>query len=176
MALHYENLEEVRSRMLEELERDVARGQVYESPRLIQEGKEAWPSLLAEAVRHHSDQWLADELRGQHLIATQERRSKPSGGFTMASVPVTAPDTLAEGEFNRLYIRGVCLEAIARGNDQVEVYRAKYVENARSASVAKIGQKVSASILLEDIRTSTGVDTALGLPPGPNSGLSIKLV
>ena len=27
----------------------------------------------------------------------------------MVKVPVTAPQTLAEGEFNRFYIRGVCL-------------------------------------------------------------------
>lgn len=175
MALHYENLEEVRSQMLQELQRDVASGKVYASPRLVPKGKEAWPELLGSAARSHSDQWLADELRAQKLIASHEPR-KTRTGTTMAAVPVTAPETLAEGEFNRLYIRGVCLEAIARGNGQVEVYRAKYVENPRPESAAKIGQKFSAQRLLDDVRASIGVDTALGLPQGPNSGLTVKLI
>lgn len=29
--------------------------------------------------------------------------------------------------------------------------------------------------MLDDLRTHVGVDTALGLPPGPNSGLSVRL-
>jgi hypothetical protein len=40
----------------------------------------------------------------------------------------------------------------------------------------KINTKISAKLLLDDLRNSSqGVDTALGLPPGPNSGLSAKL-
>lgn len=78
MALHYENLEEVRSQMLQELQRDVASGKVYASPRLVPKGKEAWSGLLESAARSHSDQWLADELRAQKLIASRKReKQKP---------------------------------------------------------------------------------------------------
>ena len=93
----------------------------------------------------------------------------------MAEVPYTAPETLAEGEFNRFYARGLCRRAIEEGTSQLIVYRAKQVMNARSASQAKIGTKISAKELLQDLRTHPGVDTALGLPQGPNSGLSVKL-
>lgn len=46
---------------------------------------------------------------------------------------------------------------------------------ARSASEAMIGSHIDPHALLEDLRTHQGIDTALGLPPGPNSGLSVKL-
>ncbi|BEE07817.1 hypothetical protein [Aeromonas dhakensis] len=58
----------------------------------------------------------------------------------------------------------------------VQVYRGKNVANARSESKQMIGQIISPKELLDDLRTNVGVDTALGLPAGPNSGLTIKLV
>jgi hypothetical protein len=88
---------------------------------------------------------------------------------------INAHEMLAEGEFNRFYIRGLCVRALADGIDEVVVYRAKAVQNARSESEGKIGQRVSADALLVDLRLHKGVDTALGLPPGPNSGLSVHL-
>ena len=86
-----------------------------------------------------------------------------------------AHQMLAEGEFNRFYIRALCVRASEDNNVEVIVYRAKAVENARSASQQMIGQRMSAEALLHDLRSSPGVDTALGLPPGPNSGLSVRL-
>jgi hypothetical protein len=88
---------------------------------------------------------------------------------------VNAHEMLAEGEFNRFYIRALCLRAIEDGVSEVIVYRAKDVEHARSESQQKIGSRVAAELLLRDLRTHVGVDTALGLPPGPNSGLSVHL-
>ena len=68
-----------------------------------------------------------------------------------------------------------CLRAIEERLDKVVVYRAKEVERPRSESVLMIGKKLNPSAVLEDLRTHTGVDTALGIPPGPGSGLSLKL-
>jgi hypothetical protein len=107
------------------------------------------------------------------LNPTEPRNTK--NGVTWAKVPVTAPETLAEGEFNRFYARGLCRRAIDEGKPKVQVYRAKQVVNARSESEALLGQSLPADKLLEDLRASVGTDTALGLPPGPNSGLSIRL-
>ena len=104
-----------------------------------------------------------------------ETRRTPSGGTTNAKVPVTAPDTLAEGEFNRFYCRGVCARAIEEGKPSVHVYRAKQVENPRAESQEKVGAMIDANQLLNDLRTSQGVEPALGIPPGPNSGLSVQL-
>jgi hypothetical protein len=88
---------------------------------------------------------------------------------------VNAHEMLAEGEFNRFYIRAICLRAIEDGVPEVIVYRAKPVEHARAESEQKIGKGVAPEALLRDLRAHPGIDTALGLPQGPNSGLSVYL-
>ncbi|HXW27443.1 MAG TPA: hypothetical protein VEK73_22030 [Xanthobacteraceae bacterium] len=161
--------------MIAEIEADIAAKKLYLSPRLSAGGQTDYPDLLRRAARENNDTWLAGEIRQPGRLNAMEQKRTPSGGTTMARVPLTAHETLAEGEFNRFYVRGLCLRALAAGITELEIYRAKAVENPRSASVAKIGQRISAQALLNDLRTNIGVDTALGLPPGPNSGLSVRL-
>jgi hypothetical protein len=175
MALELQHLDgPVRALMAQEIERDLTNHTLYLSPRLTAEGRRQYPALLRQAAARHDDAWLATELRAG-LMAAEEQRRKPSGGFSMAKVPVTAPEILAEGEFNRFYCRALCLHAIESGLP-LEVYRAKPVANPRPESQAKLGNRVDPQRLLEDLRTHPGVEPALGLPPGPNSGLSIRLV
>ncbi|MEX1185930.1 MAG: hypothetical protein WEA80_05015 [Gemmatimonadaceae bacterium] len=177
MSIHYENLDPaVRTAMVRELERDRAKGSLYISPRLTEAGTSAWPQILREAFEQHDDTWIAATLRSRGLMRTEEQRRKPKGGFTTAQVPHTAADTLAEGEFNRFYARGLCSDVAARGGTDVEVYRGKEVQNPRPESQAMIGQRLPAQSLLDDLRTAQGVEPALGLPPGPNSGLTVRRV
>jgi len=161
--------------MLEEIVQDIAAGKLYYSPRLSSVGRALYPELLRIAVQSGSDDSLSAELRVPGRLNTTEEKRKPKGGTTIAQVPVTAPETLAEGEFNRFYARGLCRRAIAEGIETLIVYRAKEVANPRPESVALIGKSLPAKELLEDLRANIGTDTALGLPPGPNSGLSVKL-
>jgi hypothetical protein len=175
MSIQYPNLDtEVRKFMLREIEMDEANKTLYISPRLTAQGAQTWPVILREAMENHDDGWLASELRSRGFMRTHEERRKPKGGFTTAKVPVTAPDTLAEGEFNRFYARGLCASVVASGGTEVMVFRGKQVTNPRPESEAMIGRAISAKQLLEDLRTSQGVEPALGLPPGPNSGLTIR--
>jgi hypothetical protein len=175
MALDYEDLDDrTRQFMLQEIDWDVSQGTLYVSPRLNQEGRRNYEALLREAVRHHSDLWLADELRRRSFMSAFEQRRKRKGGFTSAKVPINAPDTLAEGEFNRFYVRGLCLKAIENGIAELEVYRGKSVTQPRPESEAMIGKRIPAQALLNDLRQSPGVEPALGLPPGPNSGLTVR--
>ena len=174
VGISYESLDaDVRKCMLGELQRDIANGSLYMGKRLTEEGRDQWPDLLREAIANHDDNWLANELRTRQLVKAREERRR-NGKVTFAKIPVTAPDTLAEGEFNRFYARGLCLDVLNTGGTEVEVYRGKAVSRARSQSVAMIGQVVPAVALLDDLRTSPGMDTALGLPPGPNSGLTVR--
>jgi hypothetical protein len=176
MSLHLVNLDEkTRRYMLSEIEGDIAKGTLYLSPRLSLRGREEYSDLLKQAIVGYDDVWLAHGLRTNGRINGEEQRRKPKGGYTMARVPVTAPDTLAEGEFNRFYVRGLCLRAIEEGVAELVVYRAKEVMIPRRESEAMIGSRVDVRALLQDIRTHPGVDTALRLPPGPNSGLSVRL-
>lgn len=176
MSLKLENLDDrTRSLMMKEIELDTGVGKVYISPRLNDRGQREYLELLREASAFKNDLWLADQLRGKSLLSSHEQRRKPKGGYTVAQIPVTAADTLAEGEINRYYIRALCVRAIEDGVTGLEVYRAKQVMNARSASQMLIGQSVDPKKLLEDLRNHIGIDTALGLPAGPNSGLSVRI-
>lgn len=177
MSINYENLDaDVRVAMVRELERDLENGTLYISPRFTEAGVQTWPQILREAFERHDDSWVAATLRSRRLMRTQEQRRKPRAGFTSAQVPHTAPDTLAEGEFNRFYARGLCAHVVASGGTEVEVYPGKVVQNPRPESEAMIGRRLPAQSLLDDLRTAQGVEPALGLPPGPNSGLTVRRV
>jgi|ERR1041384_472173 hypothetical protein len=171
------NDDKIRQFMLNEIDMDVASPNgLNPSKYFTANAMAVYPQLLRDAVRNHDDQWLANSLRQNNCMSATTMRRKPKGGFTQAKVPYTAADTFAEGEFNRFYARALCLAAIEAGITSLQIYRAKAVAVPRSESEAKIGMMITAQSLLQDLRTHQGIDTALGLPPGPNSGLSVRLV
>ena len=177
MALRYENLNEsTRSFMLSEVDSDLSHDKLYMSPRLNELGEQNYVDLLKEAIEHRDDEWLAQQLHSHGYMKNHEQRKKPGGGFTTAKVPKTAPETLGEGEFNRFYARGLCVRVIEEGMNQVEVYRGKLVSQPRPKSQAMSGKRLSAEALLKDLREYSGVEPAFGLPPGPNSGLTVRMV
>ena len=171
VALRLVNLDEqTRQFMLDELQRDIADGTLYVSHRLSDRGQKDWPHLLQAAIEDGDDVSLADELRDEgRLNEFEPRRTGP------ARVPPTAPETLAEGEFNRFYIRGLCRRVLGSDIKSLVIYRAKAAQTPRAESQARVGKLVDAQMLLHDLRTHQGVDTALGVPSGPNSGLSAAL-
>lgn len=174
MGMNLSNLDDkTRKFMLDELEQDVTANKLYLSQRLNDAGRRNYEKLLRSAIQNGDDVSLANSLVG--MLKAYKQRAKKSGGYTTAKVPSTAPETLAEGEFNRFYCRGVCRRAIEEGLEEVEVYRAKAVRNPRPESQALVGSKIKANWLLHDLQTNIGVDTALRVPAGPNSGLSVRL-
>ena len=176
MSIHYKDLSaDVRREMLEELQFDIDKGTLNLSKRFTTEGEVAWPSLFRDAIQNYSDEWLAQQIRGNHYMKAFETRMYKNGPKE-AAVPITAADTFSEGEFNRFYIRGLCKYAMSLGEADVKVYRGKAVENPRVESEQKIGKFYNVEKLLADLRTTPGVDTVLGLPNGPNSGLSVQRV
>lgn len=176
MGLEYKDLDErTRAFMLAEIERDIAAKTLYLSENLNPQGQADYPDLLRTAARSGSDDTFGSVIRDRLNPYEKPRRLK-SGQFSKPpAMRSNAHEMLAEGEFNRFYIRAVCLRAIEDGIQEVVVYRAKNVQNARRESEQKIGQRVPVEPLLRDLRTNIGVDTAMGLPPGPNSGLSVRL-
>lgn len=166
--------EQTRQHMLAELEHDIEQGTLYFSPRLSQQGQAEYPDLLRDAVSNGTPASLAAALAQNSRLKTRETATR-KGTTYEKDVPVNANETLAEGEFNRFYARGLCRRAIDEGITQLRVYRAKSVTNPRSESEALIGRLVDPSTLLDDLRENTGMEPALGLPPGPNSGLSVQL-
>ena len=176
MGLRLENLDgQTRRLMLEELDLDLADDSLYMSKYLSESGREAYPRLLREAIEHGTDDSLGVALAAAGAFRETYQRRNPRGGFTTAKVPHTAHETLAEGEFNRFYLRALCGRLLAAGAGTIEVYRARASVNPRSESEALIGAHLDPAPLLADLRANTFVDTALHLPPGPNSGLSGRI-
>jgi hypothetical protein len=174
--MEFKNLDErTRMLMIKELEMDIDNGSLYLSSRLNEKGFIEYIEILRTAITKGNSRSFADELRHCQCLKRHEERQKPKGGFTMVKVPINAADTLAEGEFNRFYIRALCRRAIEDGIDHLVVYRAKEVRNPRYESERLIGKSISVHDLLDDLRTHIGVDTVLGLPAGPNSGLSVMI-
>jgi hypothetical protein len=176
MGLNLEDLDdETRKYMLEEIDMDTASDKIYRSSYLGQRIQGNWPDMIRHAAQTGNDDSLAAELRRPGALNRTTQRRTPRGGMTTARVPYNAAEVLAESEFNRYYVRGLCRRATVNGIPRLEVYRAKHVVEARPESQARIGLLVDPEVVLIDVRASTGVEAALGIPPGPGSGISIRI-
>jgi hypothetical protein len=159
--------------MIEEVEAATREGNLYFSKRFTSQGAAAWPALLREAAQHHTEHWLAYQIEARRLMTGLEGSRTPSGGYTIKHVPHTAPETQAEGQFNRYYILGVCRRATAENNTEVVIYRAKEVMTPRPESQALIGARLDPSDLIAQLRP---VHSSLSHELlKPNSGLSVHL-
>ena len=175
MAFNYENLtNEVRDLMLEEFESDISANREFISNRLNSQGINQYLSIFKRSISDGNEVTFAKALGENNYFNEYETRTR-NGKMIQARVPQTANIMLAEGEFNRYYMRALCLKVIRDGKGSLVVYRAKEVSNPRLESNEKIGSIVDAVELLNDLKENIGLDTSLGLPSGPNSGLSIKI-
>jgi hypothetical protein len=175
MGLNYKSLDQTtRNKMVDEFNFDVNSGTIYFSKRFTLEGEKFYQNEMVGHLTNGTDDTLSEALKNADCFKTHEER-KTTKGISLVKVPETASQTFSEGEYNRFYIRGLCLRAIDE-KKQICVYRARYSENPRAESEALVGQYFDSSKLLADLRNNIGIDTALGLPPGPNSGLTIEMV
>jgi hypothetical protein len=177
MPLCYEELDDTtRSLMLEELAADAANKTMQFSKWLTEAGRNHWPGLLRRAMTEGDDTTLARDLRWYGYLESHQilhRNDRPY----RSRVPYTAADTLAECEFNHYYCRAICRRSLDGDNGMVEVYRSKPVRMPRPRSRQIIGMRINAQRLLDDLRAHPGgIDAALGVPAGPNSGLSVRRV
>jgi len=166
--------ERVRQFMVDELNLDLEAGTLYRSERLTEDGWDKYHGLLRDAVVEGNDESLAQCLRSGKCMVAMEMTTR-RGKLVATRVPVNACQTLAEGEFNRFYLRGLCRCATEDGIDHLIIYRAKQVRQPRPDSFRLLGKAIDAHALLERARADPRVDLALGLPHGPNSGLSARL-
>lgn len=161
--------------MVEEIEMDIATDKIYRSSHLGQRAQGSWPDYITEAARSGSDVSLARQLRVPGTLNQTTQRKLATGRIIPAKVPHNAAEVLAESEFNRYFARGLSRRAIESGIPRLQVYRAKEVASPRRESEEKIGLLVEPGTLLIDLRGSNGVEPALGIPPGPGSGISVRI-
>src|SRR5258705_7189523 len=115
----------------------------YISPRLTDQGKASWQSFLEEAIKQHNDDWLARELLSKGLLRTRETYTRKGIAHERDVNREHASQQLAEGEFNRYYLRGLCLRAKAEKKNALVIYRGKQVAHPRSESEQKIGTSIA---------------------------------
>jgi hypothetical protein len=176
MSLYLVDLDErTRRLMLAELAYDMAQNQLHISPYLSPQGQHDYPNLLREALEHGDDATLGEALRKMRRIDRTGHRRLPTGGYMIVSVPHNAAETIAESEFNRYYIRALSRRAIEEGIEELIVYRAKPVQEPRPESEALVETSVDPAVLLRDLRDHPGEVPDLGIPGGPNSGITVRL-
>ncbi|MEX2143652.1 MAG: hypothetical protein WD740_03585 [Anaerolineales bacterium] len=159
--------------MLQEFEYDVERGANFIDPRLISKMSDIYLQLLRVAIQSGTAESFSDAIDHHHLLKEEETRQVGEKTI-LAKVPKTANHTLGEGEFNRYYMRAICLQAIKLGHANVEIYRAKPVQTARREAQHGVGTFKNAAELLQHLRaTNISVD---GVFPGANSGKSVRMV
>lgn len=164
-----ENLDEkTRSLMLQELDYDLARGTIFFDIRLKEDAKMAYIELLREALSHGTPEAFSEAILAHQLLKETETRDLGEKQIR-AKISNIAHYNIGEGEFNRYYMRAICVLTIESVLDEVEVYRAKQVSKPRPASV----ERMKAKELLDHLRT-TNISVE-GSFPGPNSGRSIRL-
>jgi hypothetical protein len=175
MPLQYENLDPITRRYsIAELEHDRASGAFHISERLRPEAAGEYQRLLHEALRYYDDRWL-EEHTSDLLVESESRRTR-SGGTTTARIPQMAARMLAEGDFNRYYMRGVALRAIEEGRQILEVYRARLSMEPRPESAELEGRRIPAAELLDHLRGPLSADPSVAPLGRTNSGLSVRLV
>ena len=175
MPLQYENLNPTTRRYaLAELNHDLATGAFHISERLRPEAAAKYQRLLGEALRYYDDRWL-EEHASDLLVESESRRTR-GGGTTTARVPQMAARMLAEGDFNRYYMRGVSQRAIEEGRQILEVYRARLSLDPRPESAELEGTRIPAAELLDHLRGPLSADPHVAPLGRTNSGLSVRLV
>lgn len=161
--------EELVNDMINEVDSDLAEGTLYFSPRLTEFGISKYPEILKISLKALDLDLFISLLSEPDILKLKELRKD-----SLVKVPKNAAQLIAEGEFNKFYIRALCLKAI-KEKVVLEVYRAKEVRIPRPDSEEKIGMIVNPEDLLQDLRETKGIDSHLGLPNGYNSGLSVKI-
>ena len=174
MPLHYENLDPTtRRHALAELDGDIAAGAFHASDRLRPTAVAEYQRLLRDAIRYYDDLWL--EERTPDLLVDFETRQTKSGGTTTARIPEMASRMLAEGDFNRYYMRGVALRAIQEGKE-LEVYRARLSLEPRPESAELEGHRLAPRDVLDQLRGLSSPEPQAPRLGRVNSGLSVRLV
>jgi len=160
--------DEVRKFMLDELNSDIQSDNLYLSSRLNKTGQERYLEFMRDAIQFGSEATLRTSLEsGNFFNPTYERQGKS------VKMPSNAAQLLAQGEYNRYYIRGICLKALNDNLESVEIYRARESSYVRPESEMKIGEKINAKALLEDLRSTVGQEP--NILPEINSGLSVHI-
>jgi hypothetical protein len=163
-----------RQSMLAELDADVATESLYRSPQLSESGMCHYPRLLRVAIRSGNEDTFAEALGALGAVRPPSRWQHPKE-VGPAEALAAATLRLAEREFHRFYIRGLCCRALEQGIDLLVIYRARPADSGRAPADSMIGLRIDVTSLLEDLRGAFRSLPPHGLPQCRDPGLSVRL-
>jgi hypothetical protein len=175
MPLNLENLEpSTRRYMLEEFEDDLAAGTLYRSPQLSEAGAAHYEEMLRTNLATGTDETFAQALSAFDAVLPPGRwqHSKEVGAD---NATLAATVLLAEREFHRFYLRGLCRRALDEGIQTLVIYRARPADPGRAPADGMVGVRIAVHSLLEDLRGTFRSLPPHGLPPCRDPGLSVRL-
>ena len=175
MPLDLPHLDErTRQFMLTELDADVAAESLYRSPQLSETGLGHHQRLLRVAIQNGTEESFAEALGAVGAVRPPSRWQHPKEvGLREAHADATF--RIAEREFHRFYIRGLCCRALEQGIDFLVIYRARPADPGRAPANSMIGLRIFVRSLLEDVRDAFRPLSPHGLPRCRDPGLSVRL-
>lgn len=174
MSLDLPHLDErTRQFMLAELDADVGTESLYRSPQLSETGLCHYQRLLRLAIQSGTEASFAEALGALGAVRPPSRWQHPKEvGPTEALADATF--RLAEREFHRFYIRGLCCRALEQGINLLVIYRARPTDEGHRPSDSMIGLRIDVRSLLEDLRGAFRSLPPHGLPQCRDPGLSVR--
>lgn len=168
MSMNFIELNDVRVRelMLEEFVYSKERNEVYLSNDFVAGVQDQYFTLIERAISKYDEEWLKNYLISGFFMEQNVKSGRAINKRHSA-------ERLAQTEFNRFYTRGICRKALERGDENVEVYRARNSQSPDPKSQAQIGHQVKASQLLEELRNKPVFEIDF---PRVSSGLSVKTI
>lgn len=136
---------------------------LYRSRSMTEEGMEAWPRLLLEALNSGTVESLAAKLNISTYWGPQARNN--------------SHEALAEEQFNQYYMRGLLCKLLSEGIAEAEVYLASDDGSVRRRG-AQPGDIVDCEAALADLRDPERllIRGTTGLVRGAKSGISLRRV
>ena len=162
---------EIRKLMREEVVIDENNGTLSKSTRFNDNGNLNYLTILLKNIESGDEESLSSEL--VDLFNTKEVSRDKKDNTIEKNVPADAHQIFANTEFNRFYMRALCVFAL-KNNKSLEIYRAKQSLNNRPESNILEGTKI------EDIEQALSVlrdnKQYYNFIAKPNSGLSLKFL
>ena len=149
--------------MRQEYMLDKEKGVLYHSRVMSDEGLEAFPTLLLDALNAGTVESFAAKLNNSAYWGPKARND--------------AHTALAAEQFNQYYMRGLLLKLTEEGEGQAEIYLANEDATMRQRGAAP-GDIVTCADALEDLRDAERnlIRGKTGLVRGAKSGISLKRV
>ncbi|HEY6350419.1 MAG TPA: hypothetical protein VI636_13515 [Candidatus Angelobacter sp.] len=154
--LNDELVDDVRRLMIEELYWAVEHNKLYYSKHFARSGHKEYPLLLQKEFATGNPDTLEESLNVP--------------GYFQAGSPRNAVQTFAWDEFNKYYMRALCLLAQVGAGYEVVVARGRHSDHPKPESSKRIGAKKDPTRFLSGLREVPRVN-----PFGANSGLTLEL-